>query len=214
MAEQSRKPSSAKQTNPRAPQSKKSSTTSSKKPSKTGSTGNSSSARSSSKKSASQPTSSSRAKAKAPTAKSAPRKSANKPPAISKAQVKEQADKYKSKADKYRNDPKKAEDLLREAEKKARKNPGPISGRMQDLATLLRLVRAYFSKEYTDVPWETVALAIGAVAYFVSPIDLIPDFIPVAGYVDDAAVIGFVIASAANDLHNFREWEAEQQLGT
>ena len=198
MAEQPKKPSSAKQKKPRASQSKKRTTAKSD-----GATS----------KRTSQ-SSSSRAKAKAPTAKSAPRKSANKPPAISKAQVKEQADKYKSKADKYRNDPKKAEALLKEAEKKARKNPGPISGRMQDLATLLRLVRAYFSREYTDVPWETVALAIGAVAYFVSPIDLIPDFIPVAGYVDDAAVIGFVIASAANDLHNFREWEAHQQLGT
>jgi len=138
----------------------------------------------------------------------------DKVPAISKAQVEEQADKYKRKADKYRNDPKKTEGLLKEAEQKARKNPGPISGRMQDLATLLRLVRAYFSKEYTDVPWETIALAIGAIAYFVSPVDLIPDFIPVAGYLDDAAVLGFALASAANDLHNFREWEAHQQLGT
>jgi uncharacterized membrane protein YkvA (DUF1232 family) len=94
------------------------------------------------------------------------------------------------------------------------KNPGPISGQLQDLATLLRLVRAYFSKEYREMPWETIALAIGAIAYFVSPVDLIPDFIPVAGYVDDAAVIALVIASATNDLHNFREWEAQQQLGT
>ena len=64
------------------------------------------------------------------------------------------------------------------------------------------------------MPWETIALAIGAIAYFVSPVDLIPDFIPVAGYIDDAAVIAFVIASATNELHSFREWEARQHLGT
>lgn len=125
----------------------------------------------------------------------------------------EQAKKYKSKASRYKNDPEQTEKLLKEAEEKARTNPGPISGRVQDLATLMRLVRAYYRKEYRDVPWETIALAIGAIAYFVSPIDLIPDFIPVAGYVDDAAVIAFVITSAANDLYNFREWEALQQIG-
>jgi uncharacterized membrane protein YkvA (DUF1232 family) len=135
-------------------------------------------------------------------------------PTISKAQVEEQTKRYKRRADKYRNDPKKTDELLQNAEKKARKNSGPISAQIQDLATLLRLVRAYISKEYREVPWETIVLAIGAIAYFVSPVDLIPDFIPVAGYVDDAAVIAFVIASAANDLDNFREWEAHQQLGT
>lgn len=139
-------------------------------------------------------------------------KAGQKPPAVSAAQVEEQAAKYKRKAAGYRNNPEKTEKLLKDAEEKARKNPGPISGRLQDLATLMRLVRAYFRKEYRDVPWETVALAIGAIAYFVSPIDLIPDFIPIAGYLDDAAVIGFVIASAANDLHNFREWEAAKQM--
>ena len=130
------------------------------------------------------------------------------------AQVEEQTKRFKRKADKYRNDREKTEELLKEAEKKARKNPGPVSAQMQDLATLLRMVRAYFSKEYREMPWETIAMAIGAIAYFVSPVDLIPDLIPVAGYVDDAAVIAFVIASATNDLHNFREWEAQQQLGT
>ena len=76
--------------------------------------------------------------------------------------------------------------------------------------TLVRLVRAYVKGEYRDVPWETIALAIGALIYFISPIDAIPDFIPVVGYIDDAAVIGFVIASVYTDLNNFRDWEADQ----
>lgn len=39
------------------------------------------------------------------------------------------------------------------------------------------------------VPWYAKALAAGVVAYAVSPIDLIPDFIPVLGYVDDLVLI-------------------------
>jgi uncharacterized membrane protein YkvA (DUF1232 family) len=151
---------------------------------------------------------------KAPTKAARPGKAGSNgaQPNVTVDQAKEQARKYKRKAARYRNDPEKTEKLLKDAEEKARKNPGAVSARLQDLTSLMRLVRAYVRKDYREVPWETVALAIGAIAYFVSPIDLIPDFIPVAGYFDDAAVIGFVIASAANDLHNFREWEARQEL--
>jgi uncharacterized membrane protein YkvA (DUF1232 family) len=39
------------------------------------------------------------------------------------------------------------------------------------------------------VPWYAKALAAGLVAYALSPIDLIPDFIPVLGYLDELLVI-------------------------
>ena len=48
----------------------------------------------------------------------------------------------------------------------------------------------------------------GAVlAYALSPIDLIPDFIPVVGYADDAAVIAWVLNSIAEELKDFKNWE-------
>jgi len=49
------------------------------------------------------------------------------------------------------------------------------------------------------------ALIIAALVYFISPIDLIPDFIPVAGYIDDIAVVGGVVALLANLLNNFKK---------
>ena len=127
---------------------------------------------------------------------------------VSKKDAMEQAKKARKRADKYKDNPEAANRLLEDAQEKARKHKGPITERLDDLATLIRLVRAYFNGQYREVPWETIALALGAVIYFVSPIDLIPDVIPVGGYVDDAAVIGLVIASLANDLENFRAWES------
>ena len=76
-----------------------------------------------------------------------------------------------------------------------------------DLITLIRLVCAYINGKYIVVPLETIIWAILAIIYFVNPFDLIPDFIPGFGYVDDAAAIAFVVASIRNDLENFREWE-------
>jgi uncharacterized membrane protein YkvA (DUF1232 family) len=39
------------------------------------------------------------------------------------------------------------------------------------------------------VPWTKKSLVIGALIYFISPIDAIPDFIPIIGYLDDLGVI-------------------------
>jgi uncharacterized membrane protein YkvA (DUF1232 family) len=56
-----------------------------------------------------------------------------------------------------------------------------------------------------------IALAIAALIYFLSPIDLIPDPLPVVSYIDDVAVIGFVVASIYTDLNNFRGWKESRR---
>jgi uncharacterized membrane protein YkvA (DUF1232 family) len=128
---------------------------------------------------------------------------------VTSKQAEEQAKKYRSKADSYKNDPEATEKLLKNAQDKARK--GALSGHFEDIMALTRMVRAYVKGEYREVPWESIALVIGALIYFLSPVDLIPDFLPVAGYVDDAAVIAFVVASISTDVSKFRDWEAGQQ---
>lgn len=50
----------------------------------------------------------------------------------------------------------------------------------------------------------------GAIIYFVTPVDLILDWIPLLGFIDDAAVVVFVIRQIRSDLDKFLEWEAGQ----
>ena len=71
-------------------------------------------------------------------------------------------------------------------------------------------MEAYVSEDYREIPWTSIVLVIVAIIYFVSPIDLIPDIIPIAGYIDDAAVIAFVVAQIKADLDNFLAWEVER----
>ena len=47
----------------------------------------------------------------------------------------------------------------------------------------------YIARRDPRVPWYAKALAIGVAAYALSPIDLIPDFIPVLGYLDDLIIV-------------------------
>jgi len=90
----------------------------------------------------------------------------------------------------------------------AEQNRGRLKAVLADAGALLRMIRAHAKREYTVVPWESLVLAVAALLYFVWPIDLFPDAIPVIGYVDDAAVISFVVSSIRSDLDAFRGWEA------
>lgn len=107
----------------------------------------------------------------------------------------------------YAEDKKKTEHLLNEAARKARREKGLVGKFVEDLGALLRLLRAWVKGQYTIVPWKTIILALVAVIYFVNPFDLVPDFVPLVGYVDDAGVIGFVLRSIGKDLRKFQEWE-------
>lgn len=69
-----------------------------------------------------------------------------------------------------------------------------------DFAMLLRMLT---TDGYSLSP-STWAVIAGALAYVVLPIDVIPDFIPIAGWLDDAFVLGAVIASLKNEIHNFK----------
>lgn len=75
-----------------------------------------------------------------------------------------------------------------------------------DIVDLFGMVRAYCRDGYREVPWRVIAAAAAALFYLVMPLDLIPDCIPVVGYLDDAAVISFCIKSIHGDVENYRAW--------
>jgi uncharacterized membrane protein YkvA (DUF1232 family) len=56
------------------------------------------------------------------------------------------------------------------------------------------------------LPWKTLAALTTALAYFLSPVDVIPDFVPLSGFVDDAAVLGLVFGAAEVDLRRYCTW--------
>jgi len=75
------------------------------------------------------------------------------------------------------------------------------------LKLLLMMVDDYFKGAYTDVPWRTIALIIGAITYVVSPIDLIPDVLVPIGWTDDLTVVAVVFASLEVDLKKYAGWK-------
>jgi uncharacterized membrane protein YkvA (DUF1232 family) len=65
---------------------------------------------------------------------------------------------------------------------------------LQDLKDWARRLKRevhaiYLASRSPDVPWYARALAVAVAGYALSPVDLIPDFIPVLGLVDDLIVV-------------------------
>ena len=72
-------------------------------------------------------------------------------------------------------------------------------------------VAAYFCALDRDTPLQVKAILMGALAYFVIPTDMIPDFIAVLGFTDDAAVFYAALRTVAphiKDQHRDRAHEA------
>lgn len=83
---------------------------------------------------------------------------------------------------------------------------GPLTPLKHDLQTLLRMLRASGEGRYRDVSTKNLLLAAAGIAYLVSPLDVIPDFLP-GGFADDAAVVTFVVRKLRGELAAFERWE-------
>src|SRR5690606_26390466 len=73
------------------------------------------------------------------------------------------------------------------------------------------MLKDYRKGVYTNVPWFTIAAIAFGFLYILNPFDLIPDFIPGIGYVDDFAVFTFSLRFIETDLHNYLDWKLEEQ---
>ncbi len=84
---------------------------------------------------------------------------------------------------------------------------GPLGKFVAELKILFSLLKDYKSGEYRAVPWGTIAAIVTTLLYVLSPVDLIPDFIPILGFVDDAAVVAACLAFIKADLNTYLEWK-------
>lgn len=76
--------------------------------------------------------------------------------------------------------------------------------------TLRDMINSYRTKKYTKLPFKTIAAILGALIYFVSPLDIIPDFIPFLGAIDDVAVISFCLKMIKDDLNAYLLWKEDE----
>src|SRR3954453_12176524 len=108
----------------------------------------------------------------------------------------------------YAKDPERLRQLFKEAVKKV---PTLPKDKFKDLwayfQAMLRLIRAYYRREFRNVPLQSLVMIVGAIIYLLNPFDLIPDWIVSLGFADDAVVLGFAIRRTRQTLDDFMTWE-------
>ena len=86
-------------------------------------------------------------------------------------------------------------------------------GLLQKVNLLWGFLSDSLSGQYKDYSWVSISLVTASLLYLISPFDLIPDFIPGAGLIDDAFAIGFVLKSLDDELKKYDNWRENKPIG-
>lgn len=99
--------------------------------------------------------------------------------------------------------------LLRNALLKTQKmGVGGMFDEIREKVTILgSLIKAYATGEYRQIELPNLLKIIAGLIYFISPIDLIPDFLPYIGLTDDVALLLFIMKSIDGELIKFDNWK-------
>jgi uncharacterized membrane protein YkvA (DUF1232 family) len=76
------------------------------------------------------------------------------------------------------------------------------------MLAVVRMVRSYISGSYRQIETGTIVSGIAVLLYTLSPIDLVPDFIPVVGFLDDLSLMSWFVGKFHGEIQKFRDWEA------
>lgn len=80
-----------------------------------------------------------------------------------------------------------------------------LSKYLNDIKLYFQMLGDIFTGKYKKVPVGTIAAIVGTLLYVLSPVDLIPDFIPVIGYLDDAAVLAACLNFTRFDVEEYKK---------
>ena len=130
---------------------------------------------------------------------------------LSEEQVKEALESGYAQSEALLNDRDELDDFLYRLEQKI--NDMPFVGKkFSMIPVMISLVKNYVQGKYTTVPYGTILAVLSALIYFLAPIDIVPDFIPLAGYIDDMAVLGLCMNMVSIDIETYEKWRQAQGL--
>lgn len=128
---------------------------------------------------------------------------------------KENFKKYQAKAAEVLKDNERVQSLLGSTRTKLTEvlgNSDRLKEFSEKIYVMVRMVKAQISGEYREFPWRTLAMMVGALIYFVTPLDLIPDIIPILGLTDDISIVYWIYKSVQEDIEKFETWEQTIEL--
>jgi len=125
---------------------------------------------------------------------------------FNEAQMASKFNNSKSQAKRIVQDKSRVQDTLYRAMDIADEFQGPLAKVWSNLGLMFQVLGDWTSGRYTAIPTGAIVGIIAGLLYLIMPVDAIPDFIPGFGYVDDVAVLGWVIDQVSKDLMIYKKW--------
>lgn len=88
-------------------------------------------------------------------------------------------------------------------------NHPKVQAALEPILIFKRMIQAHRSGKF-KVSSKTLGLIVLGLLYFITPIDIIPDFMPILGFTDDLSVILAVFNSVKHEVDDFLNWEKTQ----
>lgn len=122
--------------------------------------------------------------------------------------AKEALNGFTTQAEEIIKNPQKLEELLQQLEAKLKDVP-KAGDALSRIPLMISMVRSYITKEYTEISPKVIVSLVCAIIYLLKGKDVIPDNIPVVGYVDDLAVFAAAFMINEPELQAYTQWRTE-----
>ena len=84
-------------------------------------------------------------------------------------------------------------------------------GFIQKIPVIIRMIKSIMGKGGYKPQFKNIILPGLVLVYLISPLDIIPDWLPVIGVFDDLALLAFAIPMLIAEAEKFVQWEASQK---
>lgn len=101
-------------------------------------------------------------------------------------------------------------ELLRAVADKQTPQGARFAALKEDLQLLRALCLAWLKGDYRQVSGQALLMVVAALLYFLSPFDAIPDWLVGVGFIDDLAVLAWVMRTWKGELEAFKAWRDRQ----
>ena len=129
---------------------------------------------------------------------------------ITEQQATEELNKKYDESVEILNDQDKMDDFLNKMEEKVKDIP-LVGNKLSNVPVFIQLIKDFTTKKYSIIPVGIVIAIISSLLYVLLPIDLISDYLPIIGYIDDAAVVGACLKLVDSDVKKYIEWKEENK---
>jgi len=80
-----------------------------------------------------------------------------------------------------------------------------LNDRMSDFKVLIAMMRDVWKGRYKMSKWN-MSIIVGTIVYVLSPLDALPDFVPIAGWLDDVTIVGYALTKLSVEIRKYKEF--------